>query len=204
MPGTDPVVQPEKAMFIGPQVQGGSLGITWEQAGHVADALAVPGFLFGTIGLGMAWWQAREASRQARNARTAAEAARDAASHTETAIGRSALLAAIPGFQDVELALTDAIAQNSAELARAGCADWRTKASHVRGLLEAAELSTPALLSLIQESMSLAVKARSEVIRPDCTEIPTAVGDLLLIAGRVTDELTSLASRESYRTGRVK
>jgi hypothetical protein len=180
------------------------LGITWEQAGQVADALAVPGFLLGTVGLGMAWWQAREARKQATNARTAAEAARDAASHTETVIGRSALLAAIPSIQNAELALTDAVASNSTELARESCADWRTTASNVRGLLEAADLATPALLRQIQESVTLAVQARNELIKPDCADVPSAVSDLLLISAKVTDELTSLASRESYRTGKVK
>jgi hypothetical protein len=162
--------------------------------GRTADTLAIPGFLLGA-------WGIRATFKQAKDARTAAEAARAAAAQTEAAIIRNNLLAAIAGILAAERDILDALSGGSAQQASQASLDWRAKAIQVRGLLEAAGLGTPSLSSAIQDSITLAFQVAMEAKTPGATGVPAAIGNLLGATVKVTDDLGTLASRESYRTG---
>lgn len=183
---------------------GGLLGITWDQAGHIADSLAVPGFALAIVGFGMTWWQAKEARKQAQGARTAAEAARDAASHTEIEIGRIALIGIAPELHNIETALTDAMLRKNAQDVLDSAKKWREAAVQVRAVIDTAGLNSSKLESLLQESMTLAVEVRTEAVASGNATVPASASELLSVAGKVTDGVNSIAVRQRYRSGEVK
>jgi hypothetical protein len=162
--------------------------------GQVADALALPGFIFGGWGLWVTY-------RQAAGAKTEAQAASAAASQATAAISRSNLLVASKDLQAAEKDILDAALRKSVKDAAHACRVWRASAGIVRGLLDAAGLSTRDLSATIQDSVALAAQVEREARSSEIdSERPlTTVNQLLEATANVMYELSALTSRESHR-----
>ncbi|WP_326561968.1 hypothetical protein [Micromonospora sp. NBC_01796] len=160
-------------------------------AGHIADLSALP---IAAVGFGLTLWQLRKT-------RKAAEAARDAAHTAQAAISRSNVLVLIPQLQRIEEELERAVLSKSKTLVRSHLQSWRWQAGQMKGLLKAGSLGTDELLIDIQDSISGASEAASQLLSTGDLDLADVTKVARSSMARATNELSSIASMQGIQSG---
>jgi hypothetical protein len=119
--------------------------------------LGVAGFPLTILGFALTWWQARKAAK-------AADAARVATSRTRKQLTSNQLLVRIPQLGWIARELDVAIEGDNREFARRFLDQWRSEAGNIRGILGADRGEDGALLRQIQEAVSLAAAAGTQLL----------------------------------------
>lgn len=163
----------------------------WEFAGRAADVSSVPGLL---VGFAITIYQVKRTRRTAEAAAAAAKAA-------QAAISRSNVLALIPQLERIEEDIAEAIRNTDNDNVSFSLLAWRRKASQVRGLLEVAGLTERRHLVAIQDSITLAMEARTELLGSGSSDMFDPAKAALRAISRVTDELGAMASAQGIKSG---
>jgi hypothetical protein len=118
----------------------------------------------GVAGLPLALWGLRLTWVQAKRATNAAVEAKNAVKRTQLQLQANQLLVLIPQLRFISTELDSAIQDNDRALARRQLENWRSQASHVRGVLSGADPQQQAILSSLQSSIGLASSAGSTLL----------------------------------------
>ncbi|MEU1604127.1 hypothetical protein [Micromonospora matsumotoense] len=162
--------------------------------GHIADISAVP---IALAGFSVTFYQIKKT-------RKAAEAAEGAARNSQAAIGRSNLLVLIPQLQRVEEELDRAVRDASKPVVISSLQAWRWQAGQVRGLLQVGKLAKRDLLVDIQDSVSAASQAQSELTGSGGElSLAVATKDARDAIAKVTNELGAVATVQGIQAGGV-